>query len=340
MKLVVAAVIVVVAALSGTAFAQDSKKGAAELLFNEGQKLLDAGKVAEACAKFEASQKIDPAIGTLLNLARCYESAGRTASAWQTYVEAEKLARSKKDKRADGAKKRAKQLEGKVPTLVIEVPDPPEGLSVTQGGQPVDPALFGIGIPVDPGTLAIEATAPGYAPFSQSVEATEGASARVEVRLEKEKVVKEPDVVVPPTGGGDEDEDEEDEGDGELAGSGGSPGRGRRILGIVVAGAGVVALGGSTVLILGAKSDYNAAFDDGLCDRQTLACTPEGHSATSDARNKANIATVVGAVGVVAVAAGVVLFLTAPHGGGAAEHAYIVPVVDGDQLGLAFGGSL
>jgi len=34
-------------------------------LFNEGRKLLQAGKLAEACAAFESSQKLEPAITTL-----------------------------------------------------------------------------------------------------------------------------------------------------------------------------------------------------------------------------------------------------------------------------------
>ncbi len=57
------------------ASAQDAakKKKSAELLFQEGQQLIKDGKHAAACPKFEQSQKLDPAIGTLLNLAHCYE---------------------------------------------------------------------------------------------------------------------------------------------------------------------------------------------------------------------------------------------------------------------------
>ena len=334
MKLVVAAVVVTLLAPTGAAHAQDSKKGAAELLFNEGKKLLEEGKVAEACEKLEASQEIDPAIGTLLNLARCYETAGRTASAWQTYVEAEKLARSKKDRRGDGAKQRARQLEGKVPTLVIEVAEAHGGLVVTQSGVAFDAALFGVAVPIDPGTWVIEASAPGHAAFRESIDVAEGEKAKVVIRLEEEKPAVEPPApVAPPVVDEDEDEDEEQA-------SGGSPGRGRKLLGLVVAGAGVVALGGSTVLIVGARGDYDAVFDDGLCDRETLACTEEGHSAAAGARRKANLGTIAGAVGIVAVATGIVLYLTAPSGGARAEHTYVVPVVDGEQVGFAIGGAL
>src|SRR6476620_10990144 len=59
-----------------------SDKAAAEALFDEGVTLLKQGKLQEA------SQRIDPGIGTLLYLAETYEKLGRTASAWATFREA------------------------------------------------------------------------------------------------------------------------------------------------------------------------------------------------------------------------------------------------------------
>ena len=59
-----------------------SNKATAEALFTEGRALATSGKCAEAIPKFQASQKLDPGVGTLLNLAECYEQVGKTASAW------------------------------------------------------------------------------------------------------------------------------------------------------------------------------------------------------------------------------------------------------------------
>src|SRR5882757_7808503 len=45
----------------------------AEALFDEGRRLMTAGDFTAACPKFASSQALDPAIGTALNLANCYE---------------------------------------------------------------------------------------------------------------------------------------------------------------------------------------------------------------------------------------------------------------------------
>src|SRR5262245_8870421 len=66
--------------------AQDAmNKATAEALFADGRRLVGAGDYAAACPKFAASQKLDPGVGTALNLADCYERMGRWASAWAEF---------------------------------------------------------------------------------------------------------------------------------------------------------------------------------------------------------------------------------------------------------------
>src|SRR5690606_21383628 len=92
-----AALVVTLSALGGPApaWAQrtPAEKAAAETLFDRGIEQLRTEDLSAACTSFEQSQRIDPAVGTLLSLAECYERTGRTASAWATFREAASLAR-------------------------------------------------------------------------------------------------------------------------------------------------------------------------------------------------------------------------------------------------------
>jgi len=159
---------VVFAAASPRAFAQSASVHA-QSLFDEGRKLLQAGKLAEACAAFESSQKLDPAVTTLLNLADCREQNHQLATAWGTFVDAGRMARDKNnDKLARVASNHAKKLEPRLSKLTINVPADHQvaGLEVLRGSDPVNPASWNHALPIDGGTYTITARAPGRAPWS------------------------------------------------------------------------------------------------------------------------------------------------------------------------------
>src|SRR5688572_18404856 len=90
---VVAVAMWVASAVSAHAQPSDAVKRA-DQLFQEGRALVEAGKFVEACPKFEESQQLDPGLGTLLNLAACYEQVGMLASALTAFNSAEEQARA------------------------------------------------------------------------------------------------------------------------------------------------------------------------------------------------------------------------------------------------------
>jgi hypothetical protein len=125
----------------------------AESLFTEGLAAMDRKDYAAACAKFEASLRLAAGVGTMLNLARCEERLGRTASAWLRYREtAAAAAAAKQPKREVEARTRAAELEPKLCRLRIRLDASlPRGGEVLRDEALVDPAAFDTPIAVDPG---------------------------------------------------------------------------------------------------------------------------------------------------------------------------------------------
>jgi hypothetical protein len=158
---------------------------AAESLFREGKRLMKDHQIAAACEKFEASERLDESVGTLLNLADCREKAGQLASAWADFLKAASVARSLHDgARESEARTRASALEPRLSYLTISVPDANrvEGLVIKRDDTTVDQALWNQGVPVDVGSYQISGQAPGHEPWSTKVQIQgEAQKASVEV---------------------------------------------------------------------------------------------------------------------------------------------------------------
>ena len=162
---------VLVAMLSSSpAHAQADNQAAARALFDEGRRLMKANQYEEACKKLEAASKLYTGSGVLLNLGDCYEHIDRTASAWVVFGEAAAAAErtSRPGDEAEGKRRRA-ALEPKLAHLVVRVPKSQTGLVVSRDGTVVDPAAWGVPIPVDPGTYAMSAAAPNKTSWNTAV---------------------------------------------------------------------------------------------------------------------------------------------------------------------------
>src|ERR1043166_6418194 len=154
-----------------TAWGQASPQ--AEALFRDGKRLMKDGKLAEACAAFEGSERAEHNVATVLSLADCREKNRQFASAWALFLQADSQTRADPTKATLNvtAKNRARALEPKLSCLTINVPDesriPAPGVS--PDGAPVDPAEWNRSIPADGGTHTIAGKAPGHESWSTTV---------------------------------------------------------------------------------------------------------------------------------------------------------------------------
>ncbi len=171
--------------LASTAAAQPTPSAQdialAEKAFDEGIALAQAGNCKEAIVKLELSQKIDPASGTALNLGRCYEALGRTASAYGSYSQSAGLARVKVNEkiRAD-AEERMKAIAPSLSNLEFRLARQvaPGDLTIAVDGKPLAGGARGVALPVDPGDREILVTGPGKKPWKMrlTVPATAGTT--------------------------------------------------------------------------------------------------------------------------------------------------------------------
>jgi hypothetical protein len=300
----------------------------AEALFNRGLELMDGKQYADACPKFADSQKLAPTLNTLMNLANCYELNGQTASAWEAWKEATAVARdAKKTPYMQTSQQHATALEGKLVRLQLTVSTPAPGMSVKRDGAVVTQSEWGLPVPVDPGKHTIEATAPDYKPWSQSVEVTAAGATTAVVIPALEAAPPPPPPPAPPVS--------PPVAPAPVQGSWSV----QKTLAIVAGAVGVVGLGVGTALVLVAKSKYDDSLNH--CPKSRNLCDATGVSLRDDARSSGNVATVGFVVGAAGLLGGVVLWLTAPSavnapGGGMARSIELAPTLGGAVLQGSF----
>jgi serine/threonine-protein kinase len=160
---------------------------AAEQLYDEAKQLTASGHYAEACPKFEQSQKLDPGLGTQFHLADCWQHVGRTASAWALFREVASGARaSGQMARERVAKDRADALEPFLSKLAI-VPGNAStiaGLVIQRDGTEVPREAWGSPVPVDPGKHEVIVSAPAKQAWQSGVDVEgQGKVVTIEVPL-------------------------------------------------------------------------------------------------------------------------------------------------------------
>lgn len=283
----------------------------ADKLFQEALALKEAGKAAEACAKFEqALSSNNNAVGTLLNVAKCDEDAGRIATAVKRYSQARDIAREHSmDEHRTAAEGRIAAIGDRVPRLTVAFTERLEGMKLVIDDEVVpSDAETTNELRLDPGTRHIVVTAPGRLPYSVNVELKESKLA----------VIAIPKLGHPVT-----------------------VTKARRTVGKILTFSGAALAGTGVLLGWIANRDYEAYVGPSgsmkACTQESPSSTPlcnaEGYQHTGEARQLGLVGSIVGIGGLAALGLGVVLWFTAPQE--TAQRISVVPAVTSDSAGIA-----
>lgn len=139
---------------ASVAFAQNSSALAAEAKFSDGVRLMKAGQCEQALPSFRESQALEPASGTLLNIAYCEAQLGKTASAWFAYRKALALAESSSRAQHERiARQEIEKLEPELPYLSVQLERNSASIvRVELDGHELESAVWAVETPVDPGS--------------------------------------------------------------------------------------------------------------------------------------------------------------------------------------------
>jgi tetratricopeptide (TPR) repeat protein len=174
-------VIAAIMLVSQMGIAEEKDPATADALFRAGREAADHGDSATACARFGESYRLDPAVGTLLNLADCEVALERLAEAWEHYRRVAD-ALDPNDERAAFVTARLGSLSPRLPKLLLSVRSgSPPSTEVVRDGVRMTQASFGLALPVNPGRHELIVTASEHAARRYALVLAEGETARVTV---------------------------------------------------------------------------------------------------------------------------------------------------------------
>jgi len=239
-------------------------------LFDAGVLQMEAGRYDQACPSIEHSYELDPRPGVLFTLAECQSKRGRVAAAVDRYGEYlrlyEALPPAKKKlqtNRPKTARAQIAALSPQIPKLVLELAlGAPSGALIELDGRALAASALGTSMPVDPGEHVVR-TSVANGPLSETrVTLARGESRRVVLNVRRAPADAPAIVAAPPL-------------------------TGKRVVGLVLGGAGLLGLGvgivaGTAALVN--KSDIVAHCNVGgiaeACDHQGIVAANHLESAS------------------------------------------------------------
>jgi hypothetical protein len=275
-----------IATLASQGVAQ-TQGAAADALFSTAQAEMEKHDFDAACGHFRESDRLDPAVGTKLNLALCEEKRNRLATALDLLRAVVEKAEATDERRAM-AQDLANKLDARVPRLRVKPSaTAPKDMSAREGDLVLGGASFGVALPMNPGPHRFIVAASGYRDRMVVVELHEG---------EAQDLVLEPGLAL----SGKRTV-------GDVATE--APAAPRpKTLGYVLGGIGVVGVGVGAVTGIMALGQKSTA--DQNCNDAQRTCTQAGKDANDAGSSLMTVSTVgwiVGAAGLVGAGAYFVL---------------------------------
>jgi hypothetical protein len=292
---IAAAAVVLGLGWSAEALAADET---ADALASEAKLLMEQKRYKDACPKLATSHRRDPNGERILELATCHKEEGRIATAYYELREAIDIAtRDGRRDRVKIATAMLEEIEPKIPKISVTVSlraASLPGFQIKRDGMPIRQSEWATSFPVDPGVHTILATAEGRKPMLATVTLTaDGLSENVVVldldRLESGPAALTP--ALPPSR------------DSSTSSFGV-----QRTAGVVVGGAGALAVGLGAVLSLRA----GAAQRDSEAHCAGNACNAQGRQLRDSAETLGTAGALSLIGGGVMTAGGLLLFFTAP----------------------------
>ncbi len=277
--------------------AQPGDATTASSLFLAGRRAMDANDYAQACPQFAESYRLDPAIGTLFNLANCEDKIGHLADA-STHFRSVLEQLPTKDDRAPIARARLAAIEPRLSHLTLSLdPDQPAGAAVARDDVPISPAALGVSLAVNAGDHDVVVTAPGREPARTRITMKEGEHREASLHVGP-KATSVTSHSAPVTGTYEP---------AQIASH--SNESARRTLGFVLGGVGIVALGAGAITGIMTLGKASIVKDPSHCSA-ALRCDATGVDAASAGKTLSVVSTVTIIAGAAAAATGVVLVVT------------------------------
>ena len=253
-----------------------TRHAAAQQRFERGLGLFDRDDFATALTEFRASLELFSSPNVRLYVGLCLLRTGHLAEAHaelqRTFNEARDLALTDPNyvDARDAAQQEITRLQPRLGRVVVRMPSPVAGVTITANETEILTAMLGIPLSFDPGPTTLTARAPGHLEFRQTVQLLANATTEVSITLRRDpdaasRPAPTPAVTTPTAPSGEP-----------MAvlprtALTVTTGGGARVAGFVVGALGLAALGGFAVLgtMAGSRYDEVLAACRGRCQDRT-----------------------------------------------------------------------